>query len=618
MPMGRIKPLWFGASASGVSGPAVLQLLSRHSVAGFGWQMGYQTGKGGDVLQSSALAHARAFLEDVNNNHTMLFTYRQIQVSLRLFKEEKQAADDPQKDSFWLHDVRKGNLCLARQPWNTLDPFWNFSAAAATDYWLEAVVEQLVNDKSLAGGRGAVFFDEVDQGTCGYQQPPDVPSYAQCDFRAFDGARLQNASNEMVVRMVKKLNDAGIVPILSLDNRMLETGANTAARAQPCALPEDALVEKLQGTSWVRFYENFPGTYWQDAGPDLYAAMVANAILEAKAGIPTVLHVGTRCSSARTIRRLGRLGGSIEFAVAAYLIVQGPGTTLSLSNGWYDADFCWWPEFDVDFGAPLGPPVRTGRHQWERNYTRSHAIIDVSQPFADAGYVFLHPPTPTPTPAPTPRPRGGARAHTQGQEKATEVAKAKDPSDLSRKGGDGGGAGVLPRLRQVASWLFQKGAGDDGRSTEVRPQAPPRKEQRRRPSEGKAATRAVRGKSGDDGRRQAVLPWSQAARHIETTLSLIPLVRMTGKIRKLLVQRWVPWRIQLALTAMLVCVCGLWYAWRCKRRQGTIESPDVLINVDEGGVDAVLPEQSDGRDSQCLDDEVCESLIHRKEVETAS
>lgn len=106
--------------------------------------------------------------------------------------------------------------------------------------------------------------------------------------------------------------------------------------------------------------------------------MIQNAILEAAAGVPTVLHASARCpATPRTIPVPGPLGGDVEFAMASYLVVAGVGTTISLSSGWMDADFCWRPEFDVDFGAPLGPAVRTGAYSFARNYTKCTVALDL-------------------------------------------------------------------------------------------------------------------------------------------------------------------------------------------------------------------------------------------------
>ena len=189
-----------------------------------------------------------------------------------------------------------------------------------------------------------MFFDECDQGQCGYRG-------SNCNFGTFDLAAQQAASISMFPRMVSALNDAGIVPILSLDNRATASGDLLPGLKPPCALPEDDVIAALQNLSWVRFYENWPGTFWAPSGADTDAAMIANAIVEGNMSIPTVLHTGgPRCPApSRNIPRPGRLGGPIEFAIASYLIVASAGTTLSISTGWEDADFCWWPEWDVEY-----------------------------------------------------------------------------------------------------------------------------------------------------------------------------------------------------------------------------------------------------------------------------
>ena len=114
-------------------------------------------------------------------------------------------------------------------------------------------------------------------------------------------------------------------------------------------------------------------------GKDLAAAMVSNAIIEATAGIPTILHSSGDCPAPpRNISVPGRLGGDIEFLMGAYLVVAGPGTTISISNNWYDKDFCWRPDVDVDFGMPKGVSIRTSVYTWERYYTKSSIMLDVA------------------------------------------------------------------------------------------------------------------------------------------------------------------------------------------------------------------------------------------------
>jgi hypothetical protein len=226
-----------------------------------------------------------------------------------------------------------------------------------------------------------------------------------------------------LARQAQALNAAGIIPIYSLDNRLTNSSAGLDAPL-PCALPEDDLAAALKGQVWVRFYEAWPRTFWA-GGKDIEAAMVANAIEEAALGIPNVLHSGGACPApARNISRPGPLGGDVEYVMGLYLIVAGPGTTISLSSAclahpappappraaprraapplscfahplvplfslcllpavfpadnWYDESFCWRPDFDVDFGAPLANAVRTGKTTWARNYTRCSVTVDTS------------------------------------------------------------------------------------------------------------------------------------------------------------------------------------------------------------------------------------------------
>ena len=396
---GKIKPFWFGATHRGLESDDVLSLMARHNVAGYGWQTGGAENNGaasvgrGDAWGAAAVAHTADYMHSHNASNVTVFEYRQIQVALRLFAQTAIAADDPAFDDFWLHDVDSGKLCLAAQPWKTLDPFWNFSNATAANYWVNQVIGELTTDSSLTANApfAAVFFDEVDQGFCGYDVRPALHSQLQrsrsgCNFSRFDSQSLQSSSNAMLGRMVRSLNSAGITPILSMDNRITasceglpSSDPNSACGSAPCAIAEDATISVLQGTTWVRFYENWPSTFWHPSGPDGYAAMIQNAILEGDAGVPNVLHIGGACpAQARNITRPGRLGGALEFAVASYLIVATPGTALSISNGWYDGNFCWHPEFDIQYGTPLGPPQRTGSHSWTRNYSKCNVAVDVS------------------------------------------------------------------------------------------------------------------------------------------------------------------------------------------------------------------------------------------------
>jgi hypothetical protein len=372
----RVKTFWFGANASGIDSPETLALLARHDVAGYGWQTGHPGGGEvglGEMWQAEATLNLRTYLDSIGNpNQTVPFSYRQIQVALRLFAQCAIAVDDPAYNGLWIKDPADGTtVCLADQPWNTADPYFNFENSSAIDFYVNHVVDSILQDPSLTPG-GASFYDESDQGVCGYRA-------GTCDFSKINATAQHLGYMAFYPRLAAALNGGGVIPIISSVNRFAASGAGLNVEA-PCALPEDMMVNGLKNTTFVRFYENWPGSFWTPAGPDLDAANIANAIIEADHNVSNVLHQGGSCPAPdRNITRPGRLGGDVEFAIATYLIVQSPGTTISISSGWMDSDFCWRPDYDVEYGLPLGPPVRTGAYSWSRNYTRATATVDVSQ-----------------------------------------------------------------------------------------------------------------------------------------------------------------------------------------------------------------------------------------------
>lgn len=387
----RLPVMWFGANSTGLDNADTLALIAKHNVGAYGWQQG--TGGlapganlgDGDAFLASAATHLSDFLDAQPNqagaNRTLVTVYRQIQVALRLFAAPRAAADNTALAGFWMRDggAPDGAVCVAAQPWGTSDPLWNFSTAAAGDYWVNEVVGQVATEAAL-GVRG-VFFDESDQNYCGYwaaaQQNCGPLSLASL-------APMQAANNAVLARTTAALNDAGVIPIFSMLNRMAASSDGIpGAPPQPCALPEDATIASIPAPLvWARFYENFPFTWWTSdpQGADQAAAFIANALLESAAGVALVLHFDvTGCPSApRNITRPGWLGGGIETQLAMFLIVQANSSVFSLSGNWYDADYCWHSEWDVAYGAPLGLAQRTGSHAWVRNFTRANVAIDVA------------------------------------------------------------------------------------------------------------------------------------------------------------------------------------------------------------------------------------------------
>ena len=376
----RLPTMWFGANASGLDSPDTLALIARHRIGAYGWQQG--TGAlapgenlgAGDALQAAAATHLSDFLDARGGaNRTLVGVYRQVMIAQQLFAAAHSAAGNPNDDVFWLRNESVGDVCVFGMPWGTLDPVWNFSVPAAADFWVDEVVGALATEAAAAGVR-AVFFDDSDYNFCSFWST----SQGNCAAIPVEAiARWQADSNAVLGRTAAALNAAGIIPIFSSVN-VLATANPPGPPVVACALPEDAMLAALAGTTFARFYEFFPSLEF--SGPDVAAVATANAILEGAAGVPVITHFPSpSCpSEPRNITRPGRLGGAIEFELALFLVTQSNASVFSISNDWFDANYCWHSEFDVAFGAPLAPALRTGAYTWTRAFSRASVAVDVS------------------------------------------------------------------------------------------------------------------------------------------------------------------------------------------------------------------------------------------------
>jgi len=165
--------MWFGANSSGLDAQDTLALISRFRLGTYGWQQGTgglapgQSLGQGDAFLAAAAMHLSDYLDAAGQqgaNRTLVGTYRQVQVALRLFAAPRAAADDPLYTSFWMRDAGSGAVCLAGQPWGTSDPYWNFSNGEAADFWVNEAVAPLASESF--GTYNTLFFDESDQNFC--------------------------------------------------------------------------------------------------------------------------------------------------------------------------------------------------------------------------------------------------------------------------------------------------------------------------------------------------------------------------------------------------------------------------------------------------------------------
>jgi len=403
----ELQTLWFGSNETGLDNSSTLALVGRHSLSIYNWLQGYKThgptprdGRHGEVAQAEAILHSRDYLNAAGNHETVLAGYRQIQLALGCFDIGHKAAQDPALRDLWLHadgayaehictkgavgqkakwysnasDVCGMDSTSKPAQWGTLDPYWNFSNPRTVDYWLNHTIEEVCTEHS---GATTFYFDEVDSNWCGWWDG----NHGNCSF-ALETQRAQMRSTYlMLTKMVTKLNDCGIVPVLATFGNFRASRAGLHGQ-DPCVLDEDELA--LEGLVWARFYEQWPDEFhMHHAGttePDRFAQIIANGVIEAQRGIPVVAHTGNYgLSPCEGDKKKFALSGTHDlFDLAAFYIAMSPTWVFGVSTGWIDSAYCWRQAYDIKCGEPLNNATRTGAYTFTRNFTGCDVFVDTN------------------------------------------------------------------------------------------------------------------------------------------------------------------------------------------------------------------------------------------------
>ena len=90
--------------------------------------------------------------------------------------------------------------------------------------------------------------------------------------------------------------------------------------------------------------------------------------------------------------------GSVVFALASFLIVRAEhsyfGSSAQANGGkncsspWIDCAWVWHDEYDLKYGAPLGPAVAVGVGVWSRQFANATVLVD--EPHTHANITMGH------------------------------------------------------------------------------------------------------------------------------------------------------------------------------------------------------------------------------------
>ena len=136
------------------------------------------------------------------------------------------------------------------------------------------------------------------------------------------------------------------------------------------------------------YYEDFlRGPTWLGDSEKGYVQTILAETQNASVGLPEVIHYVT-CGVDRSCPQPNSLNGTA--AVAAFLIARGKYSYFMASTGWYDGNFKWHPEYDVDYGRPLGDATHDkDSGVFSRSYTKCVVTLDCADPHACQGKIVM-------------------------------------------------------------------------------------------------------------------------------------------------------------------------------------------------------------------------------------
>ena len=205
----------------------------------------------------------------------------------------------------------------------------DFRLQGARDFFINIMIDQNVADDPNVDG---VFIDNGQGVACDNEQESSDLNFDQ---------RRQMQRNQRVayVHAFKILNDKGKYPILSTTNRYASVDMPLVPWGSDCPDSEDVDVSVLHDAG-VAFARNNEFFMWNLGST--CRAQIQNALLEAQAGLPLIVHTpyfrsGSGCLEGcfndddnRII--FDSMSSFLEFSMAAFLAVAGTGSYFGFSD----------------------------------------------------------------------------------------------------------------------------------------------------------------------------------------------------------------------------------------------------------------------------------------------
>jgi hypothetical protein len=205
----------------------------------------------------------------------------------------------------------------------------DFRLQGARDFFIDIVIDQNVARDSNVDG---VFIDNGQSVACDNEQESSDLTFNQRQ-------QMQRSQLDAYIDAFTILNDRGKYPILSTTNRYASVDTPLVPWGSDCPDSEDVDVSALHAAG-VAFARNNEFFMW-NLGSTCRAQM-QNAVLEAQAGVPLIVHTpyfrsGNGClegcfNDDDSKITFDSMSSFLEFSMAAFLAVAGTGSYFGFSD----------------------------------------------------------------------------------------------------------------------------------------------------------------------------------------------------------------------------------------------------------------------------------------------
>lgn len=281
---------------------------------------------------------------------TKCYVYRQGWWVMDMFDDERAALADPDHASWWLREPNSSDYAPGGKPGGP-GQLWDFRNASARAFFAK-ILRTAVASPSIDG----VFMDDA-LGACANTEHV-WPGWSSVSL--LERHEMCNGTLAALRGAVEAVAPTGKPLLLSLFE------ASPAGKEFNLIVPRSTVYAALPARGWASFTNGLPDPGFGEPCEQL----IADAITDTARNVSVVQWA-----------HVPRV--PLNLSLAVFLLGYAPGSYFGASSGWGENGWDWHPEFDLDYGEPLGPPLRgatplrgASAGEWQRNFTRCSVRVN--------------------------------------------------------------------------------------------------------------------------------------------------------------------------------------------------------------------------------------------------